>query len=288
MTILVTGSTGNTGRPLTATLRARGADVRATSRTPGPDTVPFDWTDPRTHPRALAGAHTIYLVPPPLTLDPTPLARPFLAAARTAGVRRVVLLGSLAELRGAPAPAPGGSPGGPPGPAALAAAVRSFPEWAVLRPSGFMQNFTGAHPVAAGIRERGEIRSATGEGRLGWIDAADIAAAAAELLLAPGPVAGEYVLTGPESLGYAEAAAIIAAAIGRPVRHTPAPVAELIRRNLDAGMPEPFAAALVGVDTDIAAGSEDRVTDTVRRLTGRPPRSFADFVRTRPGEWSTA
>ncbi|MBB4932230.1 uncharacterized protein YbjT (DUF2867 family) [Lipingzhangella halophila] len=275
MTILVTGGTGNTGRPLTETLRARGADVRVASRRPGPDGVPFDWEDPGAYARVLAGAEAVYLVPPPLTPDPMPMAGPFLEAARAAGVRRVVLLGSLMVPRGAQ------------GAAELEGAVRSFPEWAVLRPSGFMQNFTGAHPVAVGIRERGEIRSATGEGRLGWIDAADIAAAAAEVLLAPGPVAGDQVLTGPESLGYAEAAAIIAEVTGRPVRHTPAPVADLVRRNLDAGMPEPFAAALAGVDADIAKGSVDRVTDTVHRLTGRVPRSFADFARARREEWST-
>jgi uncharacterized protein YbjT (DUF2867 family) len=274
MRILVTGGTGNTGRPLTETLRARGAHVRTASRRPGPGGVPFDWADPGTHARALDGARALYLVPPPLTLDPMPLAGPFLAAARAAGVRRVVLLGSLARLPGTP------------GVAELGEAVRSFPEWAVLRPSGFMQNFTGPHPVAAGIRERGEIRSATGEGKLGWIDAADIAAVAAEVLLSPGPVAGEHVLTGPESFGYTRAAEVISEATGRPVRHTPAPAAELVRRNLDAGMPEPFASALVGVDADIAGGGEDRVTDTVHRLTGRPPRAFADFVRARPREWS--
>ncbi|MFC4562429.1 ergot alkaloid biosynthesis protein [Nocardiopsis mangrovi] len=276
MTVLVTGGTGNTGRPLTETLRARGADVRAASRTPGPDGVPFDWADAGTHGRALAGAEAVYLVPPLLTLDPMPMAGPFLAAARAAGVRRVVLLGSLARLRGAR------------GVAELVDTVRSFPEWAVLRPSGFMQNFTGAHPLAAGIREHGEIRSATGEGRLGWIDAADIAAVAAEVLLAPGPVAGEHVLTGPESLGYTEAAALIAEAAGRPVRHISVPVAELARRNADAGMPDPFATALAGVDADIATGREDLVTDTVHRLTGRPPRSFAGFARARRAEWSPA
>ncbi|MDA0563785.1 NAD(P)H-binding protein [Streptomonospora sp. S1-112] len=275
MTILVTGATGNTGRPLVAALRERGADVRAAARRPGPGGVPFDWADPRTHTPALAGAEAVYLVPPPLTLDPMPLVGPFLAAARAAGVRRVVLLGSLAELPGAP------------GVAELGRAVRSFPEWVVLRPSGFMQNFTGAHPVAAGIRERGEIRSATGQGRLGWIDAADIAAVAAEVLSAPGPVAGEHVLTGPEALGYTEAAAVIAEVTGRPVRHTPAPVAELVARNVAAGMPEPFAAALVGVDTAIAEGREDRVTDTVHRLTGRPPRPFRDFASAHRTEWTT-
>lgn len=33
------------------------------------------------------------------------------------------------------------------------------------------------------------------------------------------------------------------------------------------------------VDEAIRHGSEDRTTDTVRRVTGRPPRSVADFLR---------
>ncbi|WP_017568924.1 Rossmann-fold NAD(P)-binding domain-containing protein [Nocardiopsis halotolerans] len=122
--------------------------------------------------------------------------------------------------------------------------------------------------------------------RTGWIDAADIAAVAARVLLEPGPVADEHVLTGPETFGYAEAARTIAETTGRPVRHTPATVTETVRRNLDAGVPEPFAAALAKVDTDIAEGRVDRVTDTVHRLTGRPPRSFADFARAHQQRWS--
>ncbi|QVQ51279.1 NAD(P)H-binding protein [Spiractinospora alimapuensis] len=276
MTILITGGTGNTGRPITDSLRSRGADVRVAARRPGPNGVPFDWTDHATHARALAGANVVYLVPPPMNLNPMPAAGPFLEAARAAGVRRVVLLSSLLPVHDDAEAAE------------LTETVRSFPEWAVLLPSGFMQNFTGAHPLAAGIREHGEIRSATGTGKVGWIDAADIASAAAEVLTAPGPVAGEHVLTGPEPLGYSEAAAIIAEVAGRPVRHISAPVSELLQRNAEAGIPEPFAAMLAEGETAIAKGHAARVTDTVHRLTGRPPRSFADFVRARPKEWSAA
>jgi hypothetical protein len=34
------------------------------------------------------------------------------------------------------------------------------------------------------------------------------------------------------------------------------------------------AEALAGMDRAIAEGSEDRVTDAVQRITGRPPRTF--------------
>jgi hypothetical protein len=40
-----------------------------------------------------------------------------------------------------------------------------------------------------------------------------------------------------------------------------------------------FAAMLADMDRAIAEGSEDRVTDTVQRLTGRPPRSFRALLQ---------
>ncbi|MFI0419977.1 hypothetical protein [Spongiactinospora sp. 9N601] len=93
-----------------------------------------------------------------------PLAGPFLDEAERLGVRRVVLLGSAIV------------PPDAPGALELAARVRARPGWVVLRPSGFMQNFLRPHPLGALIRRPGEIRTASGDGRLGWIDARDSAA----------------------------------------------------------------------------------------------------------------
>ncbi|MDA3627426.1 ergot alkaloid biosynthesis protein [Saccharopolyspora sp. WRP15-2] len=266
MTVLITGGTGKTGRPLAALLRERGIAVRIASRHPGadPDQVRFDWSDPRTHGPALDGADRVYLVPPIGVLDPMPLVEPFLRAAEG---RRVVLLGSLAVI---------------PGLDELRERVAAMPDSAVLRPSGFMQNFTGPHPVAVDLRERGVIRTATGNGRLGWIDAADIAAVAAAVLTS-GEVAGEYLLTGPESLSYAETAAILTEITGRPVRHHDVTRDERARQ-LASGVPADFAAALAAMDVDIRAGSEDLVTSTVPDLTGRPARSFRDFARANRAE----
>jgi hypothetical protein len=39
-----------------------------------------------------------------------------------------------------------------------------------------------------------------------------------------------------------------------------------------------YAAMLAGMDRAIADGAEDRVTDAVQRVTGRPPRSFRDLA----------
>ncbi|MFI0739523.1 ergot alkaloid biosynthesis protein [Streptomyces sp. NPDC021100] len=267
-TILVTGATGTTGSRLAARLTALGQPVRAASRTPADGSPGFDWYDPSGHEAALRGVDRLYLVPPVAASDPAAVMLPFLGRARAAGVRRAVLLSSSAL--------PAGGPGAGKVHAALADGV--FPEWAVLRPSWFMQNFGGGHAHARSLREHGELVTATGDGRVAFIDADDIAAVAARALTDPAAPCRDLVLTGPRALSYAEAAAVVADVTGRPARHRPVPAAELRARLVADGLPGPFAALLTQLDEDIAAGAEDRVTDEVRRMTGREPRDFRVFA----------
>jgi uncharacterized protein YbjT (DUF2867 family) len=127
-----------------------------------------------------------------------------------------------------------------------------------------------------GIRERREMITATGDARLGFVDADDIAAVAAELLLGP-PVAGEYVLTGPETLSYGELAALLTE-FGQPARHVPVTVDQYVALLTAQGVPAEFAAVLVEVESQVRDGFEDRVTDAVERVTGRPARSYRAFL----------
>ncbi|RSN54455.1 ergot alkaloid biosynthesis protein [Amycolatopsis sp. WAC 04182] len=278
--VLVTGGTGKTGTALVELLRGNGVPVRVASRNPSagdPDAVRFDWDDPATHPTALRGVGRVFLVPPTNTVDPMPPVRPFLAEAQRLGVRRVVLLGSAIELPNAPSALE------------LAAQVRARPGWVVLRASGFMQNFLSPHPIGERIRRHGEIRTAAADGRVGWIDARDIAAAASALLTEPdvGPSdQRDYLLTGPKALSYRDAAAIITARTGRPVRVVSTGVDEQAANYRAAGVPAEFAAAIAAVEDGIRAGREDRVSTAVLDLTGRPPRTFAEFAQEHALEWS--
>lgn len=272
--VLITGGTGNTGRALSELLRDR-VEIKVASRNPeagNDEHVFFDWYDPESHDAALAGVDRLYLMPPIGAIDPMLAVGPFLEKARAAGVRRVVMLGSSMKLPDAP------------GMDELYMTVRRMPEFAVLRPSWFMQNFASQH--AASINERGEIAAASGAGRIGWIDVGDIAAVAAAVLLDPDPVHAEHTLTGPETLNYAEAAAVITEVTGRPIRFVDVSVEELADRLAQIGVPAEFAPSLAAMDGDIRAGSEDRTTSAVEELTGRPPRSFRDFARAHRSVWA--
>lgn len=264
--ILVTGSTGQTGSVVARLLVDAGMSVRTVSRRPGPGVQRFDWHDPSNHAAAVAGIERMYLVAPIGVADPEPIVRPFVELAVAQGLRRVVLLSSSAT-------APSDS-----GLGALHRLVTELaPEWAVLRPSWFMTNFVGDHPVARGLR-CGTVTTATGEGRIGFVDVRDVAAVAAHLLLRDEPPNADYVITGPEALSYAEVCDVISRWTGRPIRHVAVSTCERARQIATSGVPADFAELLARMDEAISRGSEDRVTDTVERLTGRPARSLVDFL----------
>lgn len=89
----------------------------------------------------------------------------------------------------------------------------------------------------------------------------------------------EHVLTGPQALSYADVAAILTEVTGRTVEHRDVSTARFTDLLEKAGIPREFAEVLAGLDENIRHGSEDRVTDTVKEITGRPPRSFHEFSR---------
>ncbi|WP_051574738.1 NmrA family NAD(P)-binding protein [Mycobacterium sp. URHB0044] len=265
--VLVMGATGTTGSRVAALLAGRGVTTRLATRTPkSTGQIRFDWSDRDTYEDALRGVSAVYLIAPIGVADPVPLAEPFLEEAVRQRVRRVVQLSSSAV------------PEGSPGLGAMHRLVRTaMPEWAVLRPSWFMQNFSGDHLVARGVRD-GEIVTATGDGRVAFIDAGDIAAVAARALTDEVPHNTEHILTGPEALSYADAADILTRHTGRTVRHRSVPADEAARRITEHGIPADFAQVLAAMDVDIRDGAEDRVTNTVETVTGRPARSFSTFA----------
>ncbi|PSM40879.1 ergot alkaloid biosynthesis protein [Streptomyces dioscori] len=268
--ILVLGATGTTGSRVAARLAGQGHRVRAAGRraTPvdGAEAVRFDWYDPATYEGALDGADRVYLVAPLDSATPADVMLPFLEQARASGVRRAVLLSSSAIPAGGPVVGQ-----------VHEALPGLFDEWAVLRPSWFMQNFTGDHMHARSVREEGVILTAAGEGRVAFVDADDIAAVAVHALTDVRAPDTDLVITGPRALSHTEIATVLTEVTGRAVVHRPLTYEEM-RDQLAASMPREYAAMLAALDRANAEGAENRTTDTVRRVTGREPRTFHDHV----------
>lgn len=206
-----------------APLAARGARVALGST-----------DDPALLQAAFAGADSLFWVTPPAGRPDyhdwsVAAARAGAAAASEAGVRHVVVLSSV-----------GAHTGRGTGPVGVLLEVEDAfravaPDVTVLRPGFFMENLFRDLPT---IQAMGRFFSPVpADKKVSMIATVDIAAAAARELLAPR--AGHRILGlhGPEDLTYAEVAALIAEAWGRPVTYVQVGVEDARRGMLGAGLP---------------------------------------------------
>ena len=272
--ILVLGATGKTGRRVAARLRLRGTPVRAASRS---SETAFDWSRPDGWDAVLKGVDAAYVVAPDV---PGPV-HDFVARAESAGVRRLVL------LSGRGADSWGDSSFGREMRDAEDAVRGSSLEWSILRPNNFAQNFDEElwyAPLLAGTL-------ALPAGTVGepFVDADDVADAAAKILTEPGAHGGTvYELTGPRSITFGEAVGMISRASGRSIAYeqiSPAAYAEaLIGDGVGDDAAHHVAEMFVLMDRGLITAPTDGVTS----LLGRAPRTFEDYVLTRAaaGVWT--
>jgi uncharacterized protein YbjT (DUF2867 family) len=276
--LLVTGATGNIGRELVRELEAKGAEMRVLVRDRARaaallpdggrrvDLAVGDLDEPATLTHAFAGVDRVFLLTPGIGTEHAVHA---VAAAREAGVGHIVHLSSINVL-GDPMPAMGRWHHEREKVIRASGIPATF-----LRPGSFMTN---ALAWATTIRSGGYVLDPVGPGRVASIDPADIAAVAALVLSEDGHQGWAYVLTGDEPLTVAEQVEIIAETIGRDieVRATATP-AEAARARFPDGAPQELIDAIAETFARMRADTVGFQTDTVRRLLGRRPRTFADW-----------
>ena len=277
--ILITGATGTTGRGVVEELRRLGAEgVRALVRDParadfireaGFETVAGDFERPETLGAALAGVERALLLTPP-TPDTVSHHREFILAAAAAGARHVVKLSAI----GADAGAPEGF-GRWHGQAENLLKTSGL-QWTMLQPNSFMQNLLGQ---AGQIASTGSIYQPVGDARIAFIDVRDIAAVAARTLTEEGHEEQTYVLSGPEALTFHDVAAQLSEASGRSINYVPVTAEQYRAGALSAGLPAWLADALERLNEMFASGQAPQVTDAVRRVARREPRTFEQFAR---------
>jgi uncharacterized protein YbjT (DUF2867 family) len=277
--VLVLGGSGNVGRALAAELASAGESVRAATRKPerlqsadGIRPVPFDYSAADTFGPALHGIDRVFVMAPPGFAQPHKLMLPFLEIAVRGDRKFVVMTASGVEyddripLRqvelylgrcGRPA--------------------------VFLRPNWFMDNFHTAWLPS--IRSSGSIRVPAGDSRSAFIDSRDVAACAAAALRTSRFDGDAFMLTGPESLTYSEAAAVLSAAAGREIRYEPVDDASFITSLVAAGVPEDHVEYLTGLFAFVRQGMAAAVSAGVQTLTGRPPRTLADYAADHAAAW---
>jgi uncharacterized protein YbjT (DUF2867 family) len=268
--ILVLGATGHIGRPLVGALMARGEAVKAASRNgkpvDGAEGVVFDVVDPKTFPTAFEGVNRAFVMLPGGYTEAKALLLPVIEAAATRGVK-VVLLSVFGVDADDSIPYR----------QAEIALEKSGVRWVVLRPNWFTDNFINYWKP--GIDAAGVIAVPAADGKSSFIDARDIADSAAAALTTDHFDGKAFNLTGPEALGYAEAAALISDAMGKPVAYQAVDDDSFVGNLVGAGVPEVYARFLASIFYPVREGWTAAITDDVRTLTGHPARSVAAWVK---------
>lgn len=280
--ILVTGASGNIGRPLVEQLVAAGAQVRAVTRDPAAAGLPAgtavagDPSRPETLADLLAGVEAVFVHPVAVGAA----AAELLARAADAGARRAVLLSSgevrddVAEQTGALAVRH----------ARLEDAVTgSGLDRTFLRPYEFATNLV--RRWAGPIRGPGVVTGAYGQASAALVSERDVAAVAAAALLSPDHAGAVYRLTGPAALTRVEMLAVLAEVLDRPLRFREVPREEALADLVGRGMPRPVAEAVLDLE-ERSVHEPAVVADGVERATGRPARTFAEWAADHAADFS--
>ena len=269
--ILVTGATGNVGRPLVTQLHRAGAAVRAVTRNPDTAAFPAGVEVVSSALGALAGASAVFLNSRALGEDLDDVVE----AARREGVRRLVALSAINaddDFSRQPSRVRGDR-----NKEVEQAAVDSGLEWVSLRPTVFASNFVGMW--AAQIRAGDVVGGPFAAASTAPIVERDIAEVAAQAFLTDDLVGQRIPLTGPQAFTNAEMMELIGEVLGRPLRYQEVTVAAVRERFIGLGFPADFADAYIA----FLAATVDQpalVTHDVEKILGRPAEPFARWVST--------
>ena len=273
----VTGATGVLGSLVARDLADRGEAQRLLVRTParapqlaGSTVHQFSYSDEAATIAALTGVDVLFMVSASESAERLDQHRTFIDSAHKAGVRHIIYTSFAAAA-----------------PDAIFTLARdhyateehikaSGMAWTFLR-DGFYIDF-----LEALIGEDGVIRGPAGDGRASFVARADVARAAANILLDPAAHAGHtYDLTGPESLSLSEAAAIISRVRGREVSFHNESLEEAYASRRGFGAPDWQVEAWITTYSAIGSGAMASVSANIETITGSPAINLETYLTTK-------
>lgn len=257
----VIGASGKTGSRVQERLLSMGNEVRGLSR----QTTPcFDWNLPDQRHSALAGLTSLYITYQPDLAVPRAEAdiAKLIKAAKLAGIQHLVLLSGRGE-EGAEN--------------AEQQVINSGLEWNVVRASWFMQNFSESF-MLEGVLTRQMVlpRAKADEPFIDVDDIADVVLAA----ITRQDLRNQLLeITGAELLSFEHCVAQISSAIGEEINYHPIHVDDYIASAKQHGMPDDIAWLMNELFTNVLDGRNAFTTSTVKKILGREPKRFKDYVQ---------
>lgn len=275
MTIAITGATGQLGHLVIDKLKGKlpAGQIVALARSLekaadlGVEVRAFDYDRPDA--AALAGVETLLLISGSEVGKRVPQHEAVIAAAKQAGVGRIVY---TSLLRADTSPISLGVEHSATERALLASGVPHT----ILRNGWYIENYAAG---VAGALAHGALIGAASQGRIAAAARADYADAAVAVLIGTGHDGKIYELAGDTAFTLPDLAAEISRQTGRDIPYTNLPQADYAAALTGAGVPAPFAELLAGWDVDTANGALFDDGKELSKLIGHPTISLADGVK---------
>jgi NAD(P)H dehydrogenase (quinone) len=147
--------------------------------------------------------------------------------------------------------------------------------WTLLRNCWYTDFLLFSLPAAIAS---GQLHTASGDAGVAYVTREDCARACAAALASESTTNETLDITGPDAVSHAELARIVSELTRKTVTCVPVTVDQLRAGLSAAGLPPPLVELTVAIDINTRAGNVAKVSDTVRKLTGKPPQSVRDFL----------
>lgn len=277
MNILITGATGNVGKPLTHFLQQASSEHRLFFAVRRPAMArhkiaaktwqlrQFDFEDIYSFQPALEDIDRLFLLRPPHITDVKAYMVPLLNAARKAGVQMVVFLSIQSANKNKWTPH-----------YKIEQEIeKSGIDYVFLRAGFFMQNFL--QEIKSDLVKRNEIFVPAGSNRFSFIDAEELGEVAASTLLNAPSSSQKYTLTGTSPMDYYRVATVASEVLGRRIRYSnPSPIWFILKKMM-RGRQFMFAFIQVVLYRFNRVPAEDQYRHTLQRLLHRPPKTLSTF-----------
>ncbi len=274
--ILVVGSNGTVGSEIIKNLKKQGYRSRGTTSKPvppSPDLFHVDLSTGAGINAAFEGVDRAFFLSPPGYADQYAMLAPLIQEAKRRGLKKVVLMTAMGANANEASPFR----------KAEIELEKSGLNYNIIRPNWFLQNFNTFW--IHGINGQDKILLPAGTAKVSFIDARDISAVAAKLLVSEEFARKDFDLTGVDSVDHSQVAEAISKATGRKVQYQEISPTEFKAGLLKAGLPEGYVDFLVLIFGFLKEGYSARTTTSVKDITGEQPKSLSQYVNDYKSNW---
>ena len=148
-----------------------------------------------------------------------------------------------------------------------------------LRPGSFMQNFVNF--LGQTIKTQNAFYLPAGDGKVGFVDARDIASISVQALTSDNQqhIGKAYTITGQEAISYGQVAEILSKEIGKRISYVDIPEEDARKGMKESGMDDWLIDDIIEFYSIIRAGHASQTTNVVEQIIGRKPISFSQFAK---------